>query len=56
MANILSLILDNKKKRITVLKKNRDGLLSLIKKAPRPRSFRKAIKRESNTQKDQNTI
>ncbi|OPX30214.1 MAG: hypothetical protein B1H08_02285 [Candidatus Omnitrophica bacterium 4484_171] len=47
MANILSLILDNKKKRITVLKKNRDGLLSLIKKAPRPRSFRKAINRES---------
>mgnify|MGYP000250469391 CR=1 FL=1 len=46
MANILSLILDNKKKRIGVLRKNKEGLTSLIKKAPKARSFRKAIKRE----------
>jgi len=46
MPNILSLILDNKKKRIAVLKKNKEGLLSLIKKAPKPRSFKKAINKE----------
>ncbi len=46
MANILSLILENKKKRIEVLRKNKEGLTSLIKKAPKVRSFRKAIKRE----------
>jgi len=47
MANILSLILENKKKRIAVLKKNREGLLSLIKKAPKTRSFKRAINKES---------
>ncbi|UCC94308.1 MAG: indole-3-glycerol phosphate synthase TrpC [Candidatus Omnitrophota bacterium] len=46
MHNILSLILDAKKKRIEVLKKNRDALLSLAKKAPSPLSFKEAIKRE----------
>ncbi len=47
MANILALILENKKKRIEVLKKNREGCISLIKKAPRLRSFKKAINKES---------
>jgi len=46
MANILSLILDSKKKRVKILKKNREGLLSLIKKSPPVRSFKKAINRE----------
>ena len=43
MANIISLILDSKKERVAVLKKNREGLLSLVKKAPKPRPFRRAI-------------
>ena len=46
MHKILSLIIETKKKRIEVLKKNREGFLSLIKKAPAPISFKKAIKRE----------
>lgn len=46
MHKILSLIIETKKKRIEVLKKNREGFLSLIKKAPTPISFKKAIKRE----------
>ena len=46
MDNILPLILDNKKKRIEVLRKNKEGLLSLIKKAPKQKSFKKSIKRE----------
>jgi len=44
--NILSLILDSKKKRIELLKKNKDAILSLLKKAPRLRPFKEAIKRE----------
>ena len=46
MHKTLSLIIETKKKRIEVLKKNREGFLSLIKKAPVPISFKKAIKRE----------
>ncbi|MFH1768070.1 MAG: hypothetical protein ABH858_02775 [Candidatus Omnitrophota bacterium] len=46
MANILSLIIENKKKRIDMLKKNREGIQSLLKNAPKVKSFKKAIKRE----------
>jgi indole-3-glycerol phosphate synthase len=46
MHNILSLILESKKKKIEVLSKNREELLSFIKKAPKPLSFREAIKKE----------
>lgn len=46
MHKVLSLILEAKKKRVEVLKKNREGFLSLIKKAPQPVSFKKAIKKE----------
>ena len=46
MHKILSLILEAKKKRVEVLKKNKEGFLSLIKKAPKPNSFRKAIRRK----------
>ncbi len=46
MHKTLSLILEAKKKRIKVLRKNRQAFLSLIKKAPAPLSFKKAIKRE----------
>lgn len=45
MHNILSLILDSKKKRVGILKKNEKGILALIKKAPKPKSFKKAINR-----------
>ena len=44
--NVLSLILETKKKKIEVLRKNRDALQSLIKKAKPPISFKEAIKRE----------
>lgn len=46
MHKTLSLILEAKKKRVKVLRKNREGFLSLIKKAPQPLSFKKAISRE----------
>ncbi len=46
MHKTLSLILETKKRRIEVLRKNRDAFLSLIKKAPQPISFKNAIKRE----------
>lgn len=46
MHKVLSLILETKKKRIEVLRKNRDGIKSLVKKAPPPVSFKTAIKRE----------
>jgi indole-3-glycerol phosphate synthase len=46
MHKTLSLILETKKERIEVLRKNRDAFLSLIKKAPQPISFKNAIKRE----------
>ncbi|MEI8349128.1 MAG: indole-3-glycerol phosphate synthase TrpC [Candidatus Omnitrophota bacterium] len=45
MHNILALIVEAKKKRIAILKKNRDELLSLVKRAPKPLSFKKAINR-----------
>lgn len=44
MHKILSLILEAKKGRIKILKKNREAFISLIKKAPQPLSFKKAIK------------
>lgn len=46
MNKILALILEAKKKKIEVLRKNRDALVSLSKKAPAPVSFKKAVKRE----------
>ncbi|MBD3245803.1 MAG: indole-3-glycerol phosphate synthase TrpC [Candidatus Omnitrophica bacterium] len=46
MHNVLSLILDAKKKKVAVLKKNRQALRSLVKKAPAPRSFSKALRRD----------
>lgn len=46
MHKILSLILDAKKERVKILKKNRQAFLSLIKKTPPPISFKNAIKRE----------
>ena len=46
MHKVLSLILESKKKRIEVLRKNREAFLSLVKKTPGPLSFKKAIKRE----------
>lgn len=46
MNKIISDILDSKKKKIKILQGNKEGLLSLIKKAPKPRSFKKAISRE----------
>ena len=46
MHKILSLILDAKKERIKVLKKNQQAFLSLIKNVPVPMSFKNAIKRE----------
>ncbi|MBD3263551.1 MAG: indole-3-glycerol phosphate synthase TrpC [Candidatus Omnitrophica bacterium] len=46
MHKILSLILEAKKQRVEVLKKNREAFLSLIKKSAPPLSFKKAIKSE----------
>jgi indole-3-glycerol phosphate synthase len=46
MHNVLSLIVEAKKKKIEILKKNRQELLSLAKGAPKPLSFKKALKRE----------
>lgn len=46
MHNVLSLIVEATKKKIEVLKKNREGILSLVKSAPQPVSFKDAIKRE----------
>jgi len=46
MHNVLSLIVEAKKKQVEILKKNRDELLSLIKKAPKVISFNDSIKRE----------
>lgn len=46
MHRVLSLILETKKVRVKVLKKNRQAFLSLIKKAPAVISFKKAIKRK----------
>ena len=46
MHSTLSLILEAKKKRLGVLRKNREAMLSLIKKSPAPISFKQAIQRE----------
>jgi indole-3-glycerol phosphate synthase len=46
MPNILSSILETKKEKIKVLKNNQVALLSLVKKAPPPLSFKEAICRE----------
>jgi indole-3-glycerol phosphate synthase len=45
MHNVLSLIVEAKKKKVEILKKNRDELLSLVKKAPKVIPFHEAIKR-----------
>ncbi len=46
MHKVLSRILEAKKERIKVLRKNRQAFISLIKKAPAPISFKNAIKRD----------
>lgn len=46
MHNVLSLILEAKKKKVEILKKNHDELLSFVKKAPKPIPFNAAIKRK----------
>jgi indole-3-glycerol phosphate synthase len=46
MHNIISLILEAKKKRIEVLKKNREAISALIEKVSAPLSFKEAIKKE----------
>jgi len=46
MHKVLASILEAKKKRIEVLRKNREAFISLVKKAPPVFSFKKAIKRE----------
>jgi indole-3-glycerol phosphate synthase len=46
MHNILSLIVEATKKKIEVLKKNREAVLSLVKSAPQPVSFKDAIHRQ----------
>ena len=44
--NILPLIIESKKKKIALLKDNKKGILSLLKKAPKVRSFKDAINHE----------
>jgi len=46
MHQILSLIIEGKKKRLDILYKNKDGIMSLFKKAPPVRDFKKALLRE----------
>jgi len=46
MHEILSNIIETKKRKVEILKKNRDGFVSLIKKAPQIRSFKEAINRK----------
>ena len=46
MHNILNLIVETKKKKIEVLKKSREGLLSLIKSVPAAVSFKDALRRQ----------
>lgn len=46
VSKVIATIIENKKKRIEILKKNQKGLLALLKTTPKPRSFKKAIKRE----------
>ncbi len=42
----MPLIIESKKKKIAILKKNKQGILSLLKKAPKVRSFKNAITQE----------
>ncbi len=46
MHKVLATIVETQKRRIKVLRKNREALLSLAGKAPGPRSFKKAIRKE----------
>jgi indole-3-glycerol phosphate synthase len=46
MHNILALILETEKKKIEILKKNEEELLTFVKNAPKPLAFKEAIKRE----------
>jgi len=46
MHKVLSLILDSKRKKVSLLKKHQDTFVSLIKKAPSPIPFKEAINRE----------
>ena len=46
MHQTLSLIIEGKKKRLDILYKNKDGILSLLKKALPVKDFKKAIMRE----------
>ncbi|MBP7088229.1 MAG: indole-3-glycerol phosphate synthase TrpC [Candidatus Omnitrophica bacterium] len=45
MHKVLSLIIEAKKNKVEVLKKNQQAILSLVKNAPAPISFKEAIKR-----------
>ncbi len=47
MHKILSLIVESKKKKIKVLKKNKEALDSLVKKTSSPKPFKEAIKRKN---------
>lgn len=46
MHKILSLILESKKRRIELIKNNKDGFISVIRSLPKVRSLREAIERE----------
>lgn len=45
MHNVLSLIVETRKNKIEVLRKNREELLTLMKQAPKPLAFKEAVKR-----------
>jgi len=45
MHNILNLILESTRKKVEILRRNRDAFLALIKKSSAPKSFKDAIKR-----------
>ncbi|MCM8787054.1 MAG: indole-3-glycerol-phosphate synthase TrpC, partial [Candidatus Omnitrophica bacterium] len=47
MHNILSLIVESKKRQVEILKKNQDAIISLSKKVPKPLSFKEAIRFEN---------
>lgn len=44
MSNVLSLIVESRKKRIEILKTSKEAFLALITKAPQPISFKKVLK------------
>jgi indole-3-glycerol phosphate synthase len=46
MHNVLSLIVETRKNKIEILRKNREELLTFMKQAPKPVPFKEAIKRE----------